>query len=402
MAEDESLRLRGTELSSSASRGEPDRSSRHLGGRFLGLDGLRGIAALIVVFTHCGLIFQAWAGGPRPSDMNQVEPWAKAIQHSPLHVTHAGGEAVFVFFILSGFVLVLPFLRGHRPAWVGYFPKRLLRIYLPIVGSVLLVALTMILVPRVASPQQTWWVNSHDGGLSPFGLVREALVLLGTGRYNSVLWSLKWEILFSLMLPAYVLAVRLFGRFWLAGTGAMILLSAAGFSLDNAYLEYLPMFGIGAFLAAGKDQILILAERRPIGDASMMGAAVILSMLWSTAWLPLPRLFLLVACTALVVAFMVWSPALQLSRGRVISWLGTRSFSLYLVHEPIVVSTALIFPGNPWFGLIVAWPLLLLLTEVFFRFLEDPSRRLANRVGMGATGLISRGWTALPESMRRK
>lgn len=202
--------------------------------RFVGLDGLRRIAALIVVFTHTRLIFQGWAGGPGTSDMNQGEPWAKAIQQSPLHAFHAGGEAVFVFFILSGFVLVLPFLRTRPPAWPAYFPKRLVRLYLPIGGAVLLAALLVFLVPRVASPQQTWWVNSHEGGVTPFGLVREAFVLLGTGRYNSVLWSLNWEILFSLMLPIYVLAVRLFRRFWLTGTGAMIVLSAAGYSVENA------------------------------------------------------------------------------------------------------------------------------------------------------------------------
>lgn len=124
-------------------------------------------------------------------------------------------------------------------------------------------------------------------------------------------------------------------------------------------LEYLPMFGIGAFLAAGVDQVSALADRRPIGAGSVTGAALTLSVLWSSPWLPLPRLLLLAACTALVVAFVVWSPAIQLSHSNVVSWLGSRSFSLYLVHEPITVSAALIFPGKPWLALIVAWPLLL-------------------------------------------
>lgn len=358
--------------------------------RFEGLDGLRGIAALIVVFCHTGLIFQAWSGGSDPLAKGQLEPWANIIQQSPLGVLFAGGAAVFVFFILSGFVLILPFLRAPRPSWVGYYPKRLLRLYLPIVGAVVLSALVIALVPRFTSPQQTWWVNAHDKEISLNGLIREAFVLLGTGRYNSVLWSLSWEIIFSLMLPIYVMAVIWLRRWWLAGTALMILLSAVGLSVGNAYLEYLPMFGIGAFLAAGKEQIIELASRRPVGAASMFGAAVLLSAIWSMPWLPVPRLLLLTACTALVLAFMVWGPAIRFSGNRIVVWLGSRSFSLYLVHEPIIVSGALIFPGAPWLAVMVSWPIALLGTELLFRVIEDPSRRLANWAGRTTSNYAGR------------
>lgn len=358
--------------------------------RFVGLDGLRGIAALIVVFCHTGLIFQAWAGGPDPLAKGQPESWAGAIQQSPLGVLFAGGAAVFVFFILSGFVLILPFLRAPRSSWVGYYPKRLLRLYVPIVGAVVLAALVISVVPRFTSLQQTWWVNAHDKEISLNGLIREAFVLLGTGRYNSVLWSLSWEILFSLVLPVYVMAVIWLRRWWLGGTASLIVLSTVGLSLDNAYLEYLPMFGIGAFLAVGKNEIIELASRRPVGAASMFGAVILLSAIWSLPWLPAPRLLLLTACTGLVVAFMVWGPAIRFSGNRIVGWLGSRSFSLYLVHEPIVVSSALIFPGAPWLATMVALPLAMLGTELFFRLIEDPSRLLANWVGLRTNDYIGR------------
>lgn len=352
--------------------------------RLEGLDGLRGIAALIVLFSHTLLIFEAVAGGPSRSDADQGEPWVKAVLLTPVHVFYAGGEAVFVFFILSGFVLLLPFLNGHRPSWVSYYPKRLLRIYLPVIAAVTLTAVMILLIPRIASPAQTWWVNSHTVDLTVKGLIKEAFTLSGAGQYNSVLWSLRWEILFSLLLPIYVMVVMSARRWWLGGMVAMILASTAGLSLGNTYLQYLPMFGIGAFLAAGKDQILQMEARRPLGAVSMAVAAVMFSVFWAAPWIPLPRLILLIACVSLLIAFMVWMPAIRLSSTRIVEWLGSRSFSLYLVHEPIIVSAAFMFPGYPWLAVAVAWPLALLLAEVFFRFLEDPSRRLAGWAGRTA------------------
>jgi peptidoglycan/LPS O-acetylase OafA/YrhL len=352
--------------------------------RLEGLDGLRGIAALIVLFTHTWLIFQVVAGGPDRSAADQGEPWTKAVLQSPLHVFSAGGEAVFVFFILSGFVLTLPFLHGRQPSWASYYPKRLLRLYVPITGAVILAVVTVLLIPRVVSPDQTWWVNAHTAHVTPKGIIREAFTLLGTGRYNTVLWSLSWEIIFSLLLPVYVVVVLSLRRWWLGGTLVMILVGTAGLSLGNDYLQYLPMFGIGAFLAVGKDQISETAAQRPIGAVSIAVAAGLFSVLWSTPGLPFPRIVLLTACTALLIAFMVWKPAVRLSRTRIVYWLGSRSFSLYLVHEPIIVSAAWIFPGYPWLSVVVGWPVVLLLTEAFFRLVEDPSRRLAGWGGRTA------------------
>ncbi|MEA3550264.1 acyltransferase [Pseudarthrobacter sp. C1] len=353
--------------------------------RLQGLDGLRGIAALIVLSSHTLLIFRSVAGGSERSASDQAEPWIKTALQSPLHVIYAGGEAVFVFFILSGFVLVLPFLQRRPPSWIGYYPKRLLRLYVPILGAVIMTAAMVLAIPRVVSSDQTWWVNMHAIDMTFKGLIRESFTLLGTGRYNSVLWSLKWEIILSLFLPIYVVVARSMRSWWLLGAGVMILLSAAGLSMGNTYLEYLPMFGIGAFLAAGRDKIVGLADRHSVGKISMTVAAAMFSAYWSIPGLPLPRVCLLIACTALLIAFLTWTPALGLSRTHIMKWLASRSFSLYLVHEPIIVSAALVFPSRPWLSVAVGWPVAILATELFFKFIEDPSRRLANWGGCATT-----------------
>ncbi|MEC5180838.1 acyltransferase family protein [Arthrobacter sp. CG_A4] len=88
------------------------------------LDGLRGIAALVVVSCHVvstlpgiGSVFDNRSVG-----LTTAETWAV---FSPLHVLWNGTPAVHVFFVLSGFVLVLPFTRpGAVRSWAQFYAAR--------------------------------------------------------------------------------------------------------------------------------------------------------------------------------------------------------------------------------------------------------------------------------------
>ena len=76
--------------------------------RIHSLDSLRGIAALIVLFHHCLLmtpLFYA-AHYNEPYDNG----WVSLFTNTILHTFWAGSEAVLLFFILSGFVLAIPFI----------------------------------------------------------------------------------------------------------------------------------------------------------------------------------------------------------------------------------------------------------------------------------------------------
>lgn len=67
------------------------------------LDSIRGLAALIVLFHH---MYQ---------DLNNNTRFPPIIfRYSPLRVLTNGHASVIMFFILSGFVLSLPFLKGKE------------------------------------------------------------------------------------------------------------------------------------------------------------------------------------------------------------------------------------------------------------------------------------------------
>ncbi|MFC7480349.1 acyltransferase family protein [Luedemannella flava] len=174
--------------------------------RHRSLDGLRGLAALVVVAHHALLtqpsLYAANARG------GAAAWW---LTYTPLHLVWAGREAVFLFFVLSGFVLTLPFLRDGVPGqWVAYFPRRFVRLCVPLAAAVLVSAAIAWLVPRVVTDGASGWLNQHAGPAS----IVDTLTLARAMPLNSALWSLRWEIAFSCLLPLF-LSVALMGRrYW--------------------------------------------------------------------------------------------------------------------------------------------------------------------------------------------
>jgi len=161
--------------------------------RLAPLDGIRGLAALVVVLHHCLLVVPALAA----PDTGQGYGGFAWFVNSPVHLVWAGGEAVVVFFVLSGIVLTLPILRGRRFDWLAYYPARLLRLYLPVVASVLLASAIAVAVRPGASESTSSWLRHHDLPVTVPRMVRTSVLLLGTEWLNSPLWSLRWEVLFS-------------------------------------------------------------------------------------------------------------------------------------------------------------------------------------------------------------
>ncbi|TFD73266.1 hypothetical protein E3T48_14465 [Cryobacterium fucosi] len=102
---------------------------------------------------------------------------AGILAYSPLHLAWAGGEAVFLFFVLSGLVLALPSTRGEID-WARYYPSRLIRLYLPVIGAIAFIALTIIIVSRngVSASQ---WLEVHPKQYTPAGMIADATLVDG-------------------------------------------------------------------------------------------------------------------------------------------------------------------------------------------------------------------------------
>jgi peptidoglycan/LPS O-acetylase OafA/YrhL len=364
--------------------------------RLPALDGLRGVASLIVVLHHLYLIAvpALIAGGGVA--IGGAYWWAS---DTPLKLATAGTEAVTVFFILSGLVVALPALRNPTFLWRSFFASRAVRLYLPVWVALLVAACAVWFVPRAASAAtEGSWLATANARSVPIGylLSQASLARVGYGVDN-VLWSLRWELIFSVLLPVFVLVARRLGRITVPTIGACVVASTAGALANIDALQYLPLFFIGTAIAARLDDLRAFGERhihRPYArwiEAALISVSGLLLIAgWltrgfapasSAAGVILEQLSVL-GGLGLVTAAISTPGARRALERPAAQWLGRISFSLYLVHVPVLVTLAFAFGDGMWWLVgLVGVPASLLLALAFYFGVERTAHRLARRIG---------------------
>ena len=360
-------------------------------------DGLRGIAALVVVACHVLSTLPTIGRAvfnDRSAGLSSAEMWAV---FSPLHLLWNGTPAVHVFFVLSGFVLVLPFARvGAVRSWAPYYAKRLLRLYLPAWASLAVAVALIAVIPRTVSPLQSSWADMYVIQPSVGQVAKDGLLLLNASTINTPLWSLKWEVAFSLLLPVYVFFALRWRRLWYVKIGVALLLAVVGGVQHLEWLTYLPIFAIGAVLGAERERIRELTRSWPRFVWLPVAAAGL--VLANAEWLSRDRPILgvealvTVGAVLIVLVFLLCGSAKKLGDSAAAQWLGRVSFSLYLVHLPIILAGVTLLRS-------VSLPLALAVSvavsfgaaELFHRYVERPAHRLSLAAGRAVERRIGRG-----------
>ena len=365
------------------------------------LTGLRGLAALVVLLHHVLISVPALLAPYRDhAPVDTTEPVAWAMVHTPLHLLWAGHEAVLVFFVLSGFVLTLPLTAPKRFSWLAYYPARLVRLYVPIWGSLLL-AVAAFLAVRAASPAAAdRWQDERGMDADIGGLARAAIIVRFAEPYNGPLWSLYWEILFSLLLPAFAFLALTPRASWqlkvaltLSSTiaGSMLQLTAPW--LGNR-LFYLSIFLIGMVMAAHLDRLRRIGERIYRGPnvgwhslTILTTACTLLLSHWFIQAFSANQLLLssalvlqVVGAALLVYAAMTDPGFKRFLNHRVMAGVGAISFSLYLVHYPMLAAVDYLSGGQLWALIAIGIPSSFAAAFAFFRLVEQPSHRLARQL----------------------
>jgi peptidoglycan/LPS O-acetylase OafA/YrhL len=375
-------------------------SDRQRERRVTSLDGLRGMAALMVILAHALVAanpqFAAASQSPNGPTVHfpNIQWW---LIFTPFHLPWAGPEAVIVFFILSGFVLSLPVVRSGEARLLSYYPRRFLRLYLPAWGAVVVGVLLHAAHARHPGAASNWWLAGHAEGFSTHGTVNNVILVQGSGgsAINPVLWTLQWEVWYSALLPLYLLAGWLTRRRpWLAlllGLAAAIFISQAS---QDGPDHYLPMFLLGTLMAFHYRALGTLAarvfRRREVRWAAPLVCIGLLTASW---WLaggyagPRAGTGKAVATVgaAMALALALYLPAFhRLLSSRPAHWFGVRAFSIYLVHEPIIVTIGFLAKGaapSLWLTLGVAVPLGVIGGDLFYRAVEGPAHNLSRQVG---------------------
>ncbi|AWB91007.1 acyltransferase family protein [Aeromicrobium chenweiae] len=335
------------------------------------LDGLRAIAALVVVLFHARWAFQA------------------------------GDLGVDMFFVLSGFLITGILLRDAeihgRIRLARFYRRRALRL-LP---AYLAVLVTCVVLDRI------WDVGGTlKGAVFSFFYVSNWAAATGTGL-GSLLhtWSLSIEEQFYLVWPVALIAILALGRgstrALILGVGACLALAYA--SIVIGYLAGAsPVLGWNSTPARGTELLagcllaVVLRSRRAATWWSSLGASrtgaiglaclVLLVVLanvpaphpWLTMFWRWPAVSLLTA--GVIAACVAGGRGMSAALGnRVLVAIGRMSYGLYLWHFPVFVTV------DSTLGLTGVAPRLLALAitaavvPLSYRYVEQPFLRMKNR-----------------------
>jgi peptidoglycan/LPS O-acetylase OafA/YrhL len=371
------------------------------GGRLAALDGLRGLAALVVLLHHAMYTNPDFPGTPGSGSAPTGSPmwW---ISYTPLKLFTAGWESVIVFFVLSGLVVSLPVVRRGGFDWIAYFPRRVVRLMVPVVAAAVVAAAFVAAIPQRPTQSGTWLSNSSTPNFSWEYIVKAWDLLGGDGQIDNPLWSLRWELIFSLALPVFAVAAIAVRKWWLGGLAAAVVLTWLGVRAGSGALSYLPAFFVGGLLAVRLDAVGDFADRlnaRRIRHLAWPAIALGSAALMIAPWLfgsgvgDTPELVAVLkgmmplAAAGLVVSSLGWRPLSRLFGSRPLQFAGAISFSLYLVHVPILIFSTYLFAGQTWYvPLLFGVPLALLVAVGFRWLIEKRSHGWAKAAGAWASG----------------
>jgi peptidoglycan/LPS O-acetylase OafA/YrhL len=342
------------------------------------LTSLRFFAALFVVLYHTTVDFF-------PGVENQ---------HALKSLIRLGYISVSFFFLLSGYILGLVYLRRDGQVTRNSFYKaRFARVY-P------LFFLTMVLdVPNLFLARWTKYglmsaVLKTATTFTGTAVMLQAWIpnLRGLDNPN---WSLSVETLFYLVFPFLGVALwKLRGlSLWAVasalylGGQVLVLVTTPHVSLDNARFQpllHLTTFAVGILLA--RWQTLAQQDNGSSGDRewalwtfSALAAACFAAVVYWSAWIPNSNLCdgllaPIFAVTIWAFSHSDWFPARILSAPWLVV-LGEASFGLYLIHTPVFH----VFEHYGWYRIPVLFPIYLAvcigLSVVSFYYFETPMRR---------------------------
>ncbi len=383
------------------------------------LDALRGVAALLVVMFHCAQVSSGFAARGSPfSPASWLDPWAW-LKFTPLRLlVSSGPPAVVLFFALSGFVLSLPFLRSRRqPGYAEFAVKRVCRIYPPFAFAILVSAALYALVQPAPIPGLSGWFNEvlWTRPLSADYVFRNLAMtgLHGDMTLDLVMWSLVHELRISLVFPILFILTRR----WPAATFAITLLAGVACTAALAGTEasslatslidtgrFVVLFVVGILIAGHLDAVRAAVARLPSRAAPalwLLGIGLLMA--------PGPSVFAYYNFVwglgaALLLMLVVGSPRIdRMLSAAPLVWLGKVSYSLYLIHVPLLIAAVHVTYGRLPLGVTIAAVILasLACAELMHRFVELPSIRLGRvlcRVGRPALPLTTAraAWRSRP------
>ncbi|MGE5458274.1 MAG: acyltransferase family protein [Methanococcaceae archaeon] len=372
------------------------------------VDSLRGLAAFSVLIGHFLNIFPDLYS----SESNSHNFWINLIKFSPLHILWAAHEAVIFFFVLSGFVLALPYFYGKSKInYVSYLIKRICRIYFPYIIAVAISLTFSLLFYKGGIPYLSDWFNRIWSSQIDSKLLLDHLFLLGSfenAKLNPVLWSLVHEMRISLIFP---FIVKLVDRYnWKTNIIISIITSTLGYLANylmfhytlfsNDYfstVQYAGYFITGAVIA--KNYKIVVCKLKTANKTIKIFALGIALLLYSHVWwvdtfvnekvkffhIPVLNELIISLSVSLILLISISSDFIK--RGLNQKWLlylGDISYSLYLYHAICLAAILYLLNGVLPISLLLTISLLasFLISTISYHYVEITSIKMGKYLSL--------------------
>jgi peptidoglycan/LPS O-acetylase OafA/YrhL len=362
------------------------------------LDSMRGMAALAVVLSH---------------SINIIGTMPLYIEVSPLYFFRAAQEAVILFFVLSGFVLTLPFVNGKKFRYTPFIIKRISRIYLPYISAIFITFLICYLISDGPITNLGEWISHKWIVPIPINDIINHVLLIGnyeTTTYNPVVWTLVHEMRISIIFPLILFFVikldwkkSIFIAFIisiLVGIGNVYDINPSK-GYKSSYiltLNYMFMFIVGGMLAKYKTEIVTFYNSKSTKYKIMFLLFSFGFYTYSRMLHLVPRKFNLtsiadfnfvlsnIGITIGAAGFIV----IALSGGKITKFLnlkplvitGKMSYSIYLYHTTILFLCFYLFNGrlSHWIIFIISILLITAVSLISWLYIEKYSTKLGYQI----------------------
>ena len=340
---------------------------------------------------------------------------------APLGFLADGDFAVYVFFLLSGFVLTPSFARAPNDIG-GNLLRRVIRLGVPALLAVAIGAVAFAIFGDTAREAATisgsqWYQGFvHPRGIGAVLADLDGLTLLA-GYASTGLIDFAWlpRLSTATIPPLWTLHIELWGSVWIIllawarargrwWHGGMLLLSL-GLIGSNELL----LFSVGHVVAvlARTRRWADFAGRREAGWLGLALLAAGIALDWALPWSgltsgwallpagPLRRFDWLnwlsaAAAVAVFVGVLLARPAQAALGAWLPHWLGRLSFPIYLLHWPVMIalgSSIFVALARPAPGLaapvaiVAVIAVALAAAWLFERWCDQPAIRMARRLG---------------------
>lgn len=302
----------------------------------LPLQSVRALAALTVAAFHCSVGSDRYMTGFNDVQLVRFDPgqdwWINLVSN-----IFNGRSAVFVFFIISGFVLGLTLENRPRNLATcrGFIWRRFKRLFPAIFFSVCVYGLyyQFFYRPHVYSPEMPYQFPPHN----PTWHEWIANALLISHSFNNVMWSLQVEVAFSLLLPfMYWVAA---GSWKINGLILAVLvalyyifpLSVTGNPVASSH--YLFICYAGYLLAVFEKPILAALSGISQAKLYILGGLALAICVATPSVGNHYEIFTIVAVFVVALIVLNRTPYLfRILNWKPLIWLGTVSYSFYLFN----------------------------------------------------------------------